>query len=278
MIGGVPSSRPQKEADLPPPPKAYLLDMDGVLYHGERALPAALRFMRGIRGRPHAFLTNNPILPPAQVADRLEGMGFERPPEQLIVTSAQATADWLARTHPGFRYFAVGAPGLHQALAQVGREDRENADFVVVGEGPGLDYDSLTRGINLIMKQSARLIATNPDVNVDAHVDGVHRILPGGGALSAPFAAATGVAPVFIGKPEPLLYRMALARLDAQPGECLMIGDRPDTDIAGAVRLGMPAALVRSGRFAPGEAWPQGLPRPDWDVDDLDALGRALGL
>ena len=121
------------------PPEVFLLDMDGVLYHGDRPLPAALRFMKALAGHPHAFLTNNPTLPPERVADKLERMG-------------------------------------------------------------------------------------------------------------------------------------------CSPERCLMIGDRPDTDIAGAARLGMPTALVRSGRFASGEAWPDSLPRANLDVDDLDALMIELGL
>ena len=260
------------------PPKAFLLDMDGVLYHGDKPLPAALRFMEALEMRPHAFLTNNPILPPERVADKLERMGFRHPPEQLIVTSAEATADWLAARKPGFRYFAVGGEGLHLALGAKGDEDARNADFVVIGEGPGLDFESLTTGINLILKWDALLVATNPDINVDATIDGEHRVLPGGGALVAPFAAATGRQPVIIGKPEPLLYRMALERLECAPEECLMVGDRPDTDIAGAARLGMPTALVRTGRFATGEPWPKGLPRADWDMGDLDELALELGL
>ncbi len=261
-----------------PTPKAFLLDMDGVLYHGERPLPAAMRFMQRIAGLPHAFVTNNPILPASQVAAKLEAMGFRRPDTKYVMTSAEATADWLAAQRPGFHYFAVGAAGLHLALAEKGNADAQEADFVVVGEGPGLDYASLTTGINLILKLGARLVVTNPDANVDGSIDGEHRILPGGGALVAAFTAATGIAPVVIGKPEPLLFRMALARLGCHAEDCLMIGDRPDTDIAGAVRCGLRTALVRSGRFVPGEPWPAALPRPDLDVDDLDQLTAALRL
>ena len=148
------------------------------------------------------------------------------------------------------------ARGVAQALREVGKEDANNAEFVVVGEGPGLDYASLTRGLNLIVNQGARLVATNPDSNVDATVEGEHRLVPGGGALVAPFAVASGVEPVIIGKPNPLLFEMALELLGCPPEHCLMIGDRPDTDIAGAARLGMRTALVRTGRFAPGTSSP----------------------
>jgi len=254
------------------PIKAILLDMDGVLYHGDRPLPGAAEFLAAIADIPHRFITNNPIRSPAQIAAALADMGLPCGGEHSIITSAQATADWLARSKPGFRYFAVGASGLHQALRQRGSEDPEHADFVVIGEGPGLDYQQLTIGINLIIKQGARLIGTNPDHSVDANVDGQHQVLPGGGALLAPFAIAAGVTPTVIGKPQPLLYQMAMAQLGCEAQHCLMIGDRPDTDIAGAAALGMRTALVRSGRFLPGDAWPANLPRPDWDVNDLTSL------
>lgn len=255
-------------------PRTLLLDMDGVLYHGDCLLPGAADFLAAIAGLPHLFVTNNPTRTPQDVANHLADLGLPRPDPDRILTSAQATADWLARAKPGFRYFAVGAAGLHRELEQVGTPDPEAADFVVVGEGPGLDYEQLTIGLNLILTHGARLVATNPDATVDAVHAGQHLILPGGGALVAPFAVATGVTPTVIGKPEPLLYQMALRRLGCEAGECLMVGDRPDTDIAGAARLGMWTALVRSGRFAPGAPWPDGLPRPDWDLDRLaDLIG-----
>jgi HAD superfamily hydrolase (TIGR01450 family) len=251
---------------------AILLDMDGVLYHGDRPLSGAREFLQRIEAIPHLFITNNPILPPTEVAAKLARMGLPKPRSEQIITSAQATARWLSQEKPGFRYFAVGAEGLHLALREVGTADAQDADFVVVGEGPGLDFDSLTTGINLIVKQGARLIGTNPDINVDASSDGEHRLVPGGGALVAPFAVASGVEPVIIGKPNSLLFEMALEQLGCPPEGCLMIGDRPDTDIAGAAALGVKTALVRTGRFGAGEIWPEKIPRPNWDVASLGEL------
>ena len=252
--------------------KAILLDMDGVLYHGEKAIPEALGFMATIEHLPHAFITNNPILPAQAIADRLERLGFRRPDEQQIITSAEATALWVSQQKAGFRYFAVGAEGLHIALRQHGVEDVESADYVVIGEGAGIDYEAIATGVNLIIKQGARLVCTNPDHSVDAFVDGKHCVLPGGGALVAPFAIAAEVEPVFIGKPHALLYEIAMARLGVLPEHCLMVGDRPDTDIAGAAALGMKTALVRTGRFHPGAPLPEGLALPDWDVESLGQL------
>lgn len=249
-----------------------MLDMDGILYHGDKAIPGAVKFMQAIEHLPHAFITNNPILPSEAIADRLERLGFRRPGHQQIVTSAEATALWLSQQKTNFRYFAVGAEGLHAALRQQGIEDCESAEFVVVGEGGGIDYKAITTGINLIQKQGARLICTNPDHSVDAHIDGVHCILPGGGALVAPFAIAAETTPVFIGKPHALLYQIAMERLNVIPENCLMIGDRPDTDIAGASALGMKTALVRTGRFPPAAPLPDKLPVADWDVENLELL------
>lgn len=255
---------------------AFLIDMDGVLYHGDRVLPGAAALLAAVSDRPFLFLTNNPIQPPAAVAAKLAGMGLGTHPPERVLTSAEATADWLVRELPGFRYFAIGARGLQEALARVGTRDAERADFVVVGEGEGIDYESLATGINLILSGGARLVVTNPDVTVDAWRDGRHWILPGGGALVAPFVAATGQAPVVIGKPQPLLFDMAVERLGVPHEACLMIGDRPDTDILGASTLGMRTALVRTGRFGPTDPWPPGLPKPDWDVPDLPQLLRQL--
>ena len=257
-------------------PKAIILDMDGILFHGEQVLSGAVDFLTHISDIPHLFLTNNPILPAEQVVEKFARIGLPAITGDVVLTSGEATALYLHNSHPGFSYFAVGANGLHQVLSKYGVEDLLHPDFVVVGEGAGLDYQQLTIGINLIVKQGARLIGTNPDHSVDAFIDQQHRILPGGGALLAPFAIAAGVEPTVIGKPQPLLYEMAMAQLHCDAEHCLMIGDRPDTDIAGAVALGMHTALVRSGRFQPGEQWPDGIPAPDWDVNDLDSLGAQL--
>jgi len=256
--------------------KAILLDMDGILYHGEKAIPEAVAFMTAIEHLPHAFITNNPVLPAAAIAERLERLGFRRPGEEQIITSAEATALWLNQQKANFRYYAVGAEGLHIALRQFGIEDSEHADFVVIGEGAVIDFDVITTGVNLILKQGAQLICTNPDHSVDAFINGKHCVLPGCGALVVPFAVAAEVEPVFIGKPHALLYQIAMQRLGVTPEACLMVGDRPDTDIAGAAMLGMKTALVRTGRFHPNTPLPEGLPRPDWDVEDLAQLLKTL--
>jgi HAD superfamily hydrolase (TIGR01450 family) len=258
------------------PLRAVLLDMDGVLYHGTTVLPGARELLERIRDIPHCFITNNPRRPPCEVADRLAKMGLPRPAPETILTSALATATRLAAIKPGFSWFAIGEGGLEAALSEKGRRDYLNADFVVVGEGPGIDFEQLTIGINLILKRGARLVVTNPDASVDDSHEGEHRVLPGGGALVAPLAVACGVEPLVIGKPQPTLFQMGCEQLGIPPEDCIMIGDRPDTDIAGALAVGMRAALVRTGRFGPDASWPSGLARPHWDHPDLPGLMRAL--
>lgn len=251
---------------------AFLLDMDGVLYRGDQVLPGALEFVRLVSQSRHLYITNNPIRSPMQVAEKLSFLGFTGIVAEQILTSAQAAAAWLAQQKPGFHYFAVGADGLHEALSAAGSEDRYDADYVVIGEGAGLDYESLTTGINLVLSKDATLVATNPDASVDAWRKEGHLVLPGGGALVAPFEVATDRKAIIIGKPQPLLYQMAMEHLGVGAGDCIMIGDRPDTDIAGAAALGIKTALVRTGRFPRGMAWPGGIRKPDWDVDSLAEL------
>lgn len=257
-------------------PKAILLDMDGVLYHGDKTLQGAIAFIQSIKHIPHCFITNNPILLPTEIADKLERLGIGEIDANRIITSGEACALWLSQQKPSFRYFAVGAKGLHDALSQYGIEDETNADYVVVGEGEGLDYQSLTIGINLILKSNAQLISTNPDHTVDATINDEHIVLPGGGALVSPFISATAKQAITIGKPYPLLYEMALQRLNVTADECLMIGDRPDTDIKGAALLGIKTALVRTGRFLVGDDLPDDCPMPDFDVGSLFQLKKAL--
>ncbi len=260
------------------PISAILLDMDGVLFHGMKPIEGAIDFMHSIEMIPHIFVTNNPIRLPNSMADKMAEIGFKRPNEALIITSGEATATWLAQQKPNFHFFAIGAEGLHESLRKYGTEDKEQADYVVVGEGEGLDYASLTTAINLIIKQDAQLICTNPDTSVDAFYRGKRAILPGAGALVAPLITATGKQAITIGKPKPLLYEIAMQKLQVQANQCLMIGDRPDTDILGAQKLGIQTALVRTGRFTVGEALPKGMSKPDWDVENLSELKNILGI
>lgn len=254
----------------------FLIDMDGVVYRGDRAIPEAVTFLDAIRDNPYLFLTNNSSITPRAVIDKLQGLGVVGCGIEHILTSAMATADYLQGLTPGFSFFAVGGSGLHAALEDHGTRDNVDPDYVVVGEGEGLTYDSLTTGITILLRGRAKLIGTNPDLTLDGTRDGRPVILPGGGALIAPFQAATGMEPLFVGKPNPLIYRMGLNRLNRDAGSVFMIGDRPDTDIKGAAQVGIRTILVTTGRFKRSDPYPPNTPLPDLMVDSLAELDLAL--
>lgn len=263
------------------PEIAFLLDMDGVLYRGDTLIPEARAFLERIEASPYLFLTNNSSVTTEHLLEKLATLGYPTFPNDRVLTSAIATAHYLHHEKPGFRYFAVGGLGLHEALQRYGTEDSDEPDYVVVGEGEGLSYQTLTLGINRILENGAKLIGTNPDRNLDGTLNGRRRVLPGGGALIAPFTAATGIEPTFIGKPEPWLYKAAMQRLGATAERTVMIGDRPDTDIKGAAELGMVTVLVRTGRFTPDAPYPDALPKPDFDIPtladvDLNDIARRI--
>ena len=235
-------------------------------------------FYVGLSAYPIIFLTNNPIASAEDVVKKMARLGLGYFSAEQVLTSGRATACYLQQLKPHFRFYAIGAQALHDALLQYGRPDDQHADFVVVGEGAGLTYKSLSKGMTLILKHGAQLISTNPDTSVDGFCDAQPCVLPGGGALVAPFEVATGFKATVIGKPQPLLYEMALQQLGLKALDCLMIGDRPDTDIVGAQELGIATALVRTGRFDDTNEWPADQARPNFDVLNLNELAIQIGL
>ncbi len=222
----------------------FLFDLDGVLYRGDEAVPGAAEALAGLRrrGKRVAFLTNNSGRTPEAVAERLRRLGIDASPGE-VVTSALATADLLAAR--GTRTaFVIGEEGVRRALADAGIEvrdgDPERVDVVVVGWDRAADYAKLRRAA-LLVQRGAGLVATNADPAYPAP-DG---LWPGAGALLAAVTTTTGAVPEVVGKPHAPLFLRALERVgDGRP---LVVGDRLDTDIAGARALGWDALLVLTG-------------------------------
>ncbi len=224
--------------------KNYLIDMDGVLVHGSQPVPGANEFIKRLRAAQARFLvlTNNPIYTPRDLAARLERIGLEVPPE-AIYTSALATARFLKTQHPDGTAYVIGDAGLTTALHDVGYTMTDHdPDYVVIGETTSLSFERLTRAVRFVAA-GARFVATNPDVSGPG--DG--GIVPACGAIAALIAAATGVRPYFVGKPNPLMMRTALRTLGAHSEESVMVGDRMDTDIIGGTESGMETILVLTG-------------------------------
>jgi len=224
--------------------KSYLIDMDGVLVRGSQPVPGANEFIQRLRAAERKFLvlTNNPLYTPRDLTARLERIGLQIPPE-AIYTSALATAQFLQSQLPNGTAYVIGDVGLTTALYDVGYIITDHApDYVVVGETTSLSYERLTHAVRFV-SAGARFVATNPDVSCPG--DG--GMVPACGAIAALIAAATGVRPYFVGKPNPLMMRTALRTLGAHSEESVMIGDRMDTDIIGGTESGLDTILVLTG-------------------------------
>ncbi len=226
------------------PVESWLTDMDGVLVHEEHAIPGASDFIQRLAssGRKFLVLTNNSIFTPRDLRARLLAGGIDVP-ETAIWTSAMATAQFLDDQRADGTAYVIGEAGLTTALHEVGYvlTDRD-PDYVVLGETRTYSFEAITRAIRLV-EGGARFIATNPDPTGPS-ADGP---LPATGSVAALITRATGVQPYFVGKPNPLMMRSALNRVDAHSETTAMIGDRMDTDIVCGMEAGLRTVLVLTG-------------------------------
>lgn len=224
--------------------EAWLMDMDGVLVKEEHAIPGAARWLEHLNQLhlPFLVLTNNSIYTPRDLAARLRASGLDVP-EQSIWTSALATARFLHEQRPGGSAFVIGEAGLTTAMHEAGytMTDR-NPDYVVIGETRTYSFERITTAIRLISAGS-RFIATNPDPTGPSP----EGPLPASGSVAALITRATGAAPYYVGKPNPLMMRSALNTLQAHSETAAMVGDRMDTDIVAGIEAGMHTVLVLTG-------------------------------
>ncbi|MBS1694010.1 MAG: HAD family hydrolase [Actinobacteria bacterium] len=218
--------------------------MDGVLVREEHALPGAAEFLERLadRGRPFLVLTNNSIFTPRDLAARLARSGLAVP-EAAIWTSALATAAFLHTQLPGGSAYVVGEAGLTTALHEVGYTLTDVApDFVVLGETRTYSFEAITKAIRLVLG-GARFIATNPDATGPS----AEGPLPATGSVAALISKATGRYPYFVGKPNPMMFRSALNRIEAHSENTVMVGDRMDTDVVAGIEAGLETILVLTG-------------------------------
>lgn len=225
-------------------PKAYLIDMDGVLIKGRHAITGAVTFLDRLQttGTPFLVLTNNSLFTARDHQARLQATGLTIPAASIF-TSALATAHFLQQQRPNGSAFVVGEAGLTTALHDIGYVLTEHApDYVVLGETISYSFERLSTALRLVAAGS-RFLATNPDVVGPSEQGAVLAC----GALAAMITAATGVKAYFIGKPNPLMMRSALRRLGVHSEDTVMVGDRMDTDIIAGIESGMETILVLSG-------------------------------
>ncbi|MGM9569191.1 MAG: HAD-IIA family hydrolase [Phascolarctobacterium sp.] len=224
--------------------QGYISDMDGVIYHGNCILPGVKEFVEWLykEDKPFLFLTNSSERSPRELRQKLSRMGLDVD-ESHFYTSALATAKFLAEQAPGCSAYVVGAPGLVNALYDVGITMNDvNPDYVVVGETDSYNYNMIIKAVQLINK-GARLVGTNPDMTGPSELG----IIPACQALVAPIALSTGKTPYYVGKPNPLMMRTGLKMLNVHSADAVMIGDRMDTDIVAGMESGLMTALVLSG-------------------------------
>ena len=246
-------------ADLPDRVRLVIFDLDGVIYRGTEAVPGASELVGWLHeiGVPVRFATNNSMVTRGAYVERLGAMGIAADVAE-IVTSTSATVDHLALHAPEVRsVLAIGADGMVREFKASGLDvtraaDAEAAlpggpldrrfDAVIVGLDPTVDYAGLSSAMAAVA-DGARLIATNADSRYPTPAG----FLPGAGAVVAALATATGVTPEVIGKPEPAMFRSIVASSGVPASGCVVVGDNPDADVAGAHRAGCASILVLTG-------------------------------
>jgi 4-nitrophenyl phosphatase len=250
-----------------------ILDMDGVLWRGSEPMPGLRAFFEtlGRLGIPFALATNNSTRSTGQYVEKLAAFGIAVEPDQ-IVTSAYATADYLLEeAGPGVGVYMVGEEGLRAALTSRGfRLIEDGAQYVVAGMDRGINYEKLVTAMELI-GAGARFIGTNPDRTFPTP----EGLRPGAGTVLAAIAAASGVEPVIIGKPEPPMIQQALRVLGTATERTAIVGDRLETDILAGKKGGIRTILVLSG-VAQREHLAESEIQPDWVVEDIRALAAVL--
>ena len=229
---------------------ALVLDMDGVLWRGEVALPGMAEFFAAARARglPCALATNNSARTPASYVTKLAQMGVADFPAAHILTSGTVTLAYLQERYPaGAAMHVLGGDGLRDLLSAAGfRLVEREAAAVVVGLDPKITYPKLTKAMRCL-QDGADFIATNNDSSYPTP----NGLAPGAGSLVAALAYSSGRQPINIGKPAAPLFEAALAVLGTSAARTLMIGDRLETDILGGAEAGMPTALVMTGVTSP---------------------------
>ena len=222
----------------------FIIDMDGVIYHGNQLIPGAKEFIAWLEksGKKYLFLTNSSERSPRELKQKLARLGVPAA-EKHFYTSALATAAFLASQKPNGSVFAIGEGGLINALYDAGFTMNDvNPDYVVVGESKMYTYDKITHAIRLVLA-GARLVGTNPDVTGPTDKG----LVPATGALMAPIELATGSKAYYVGKPNPLIMRHALKRLDCRREDAVIVGDRMDTDIIAGIESEIETVLVLTG-------------------------------
>ena len=226
--------------------RGYLLDMDGTLYIGDRAVPGAVELMRALQGRPHLVLTNNSSASRRRYRDRLTALGM---PVRLddVLTSGEASAQWLFDNTPLRRPYVLGTRALSDACRRAGLTPAtaDDADCVLLGYDTTLRYARWSDAC-LLVAAGLPYYATHADRTCISP----RGLLPDAGAIIAGIEVTTGRSPVVLGKPEAAMVEAGLRRLGTSAEETLILGDQLDTDMQLGLRSGVLAVLTMTGEAA----------------------------
>ncbi len=253
--------------------ECFIFDIDGTVALGTHPLEEAIEFIRRLHcaGKRVMYYTNSPNRSHAEMIAYLGGMGFDVC-ENEMVSAGDVTIAYLHKNHPGAQVYAVGVPGMEKMFRDAGiclvPATSPTADVVVSGFDKTLTFDKVAAATRMIQR-GAKYLCTHPDLSVPVE----DCLLPDAGAIAAMITAATGVSPVFMGKPSPA----GMSLIEAQTGVCAdkmcMIGDRLYTDIAFGNRSGATSVLVLTGGTSAPEAdAATGDERPDIVISHLGVL------
>ena len=225
-------------------PKGFLIDMDGVIYSGKELIPGADQFIAELQKRdvPFLFLTNNSQRTPRDVVNKLAGIGIDAE-EKNVFTSAMATGWFLSRQKPNGTAYVLGEGGLLMSLHENGYSlVNQDPDFVVVGEGRNFTLEMVNNAVDMILA-GAKLIATNLDPSPKKK--GWNNL--GIKAVIAMLEEATDIRAFSVGKPSPVMMRVARKEIGLSTSETTIIGDTMTTDILGGIQVGYRTILTLSG-------------------------------
>jgi 4-nitrophenyl phosphatase len=252
---------------------ALILDMDGVLWRVSEPIGDLKSIFTQIdrMGLKVIFATNNASRTIRQYVDVLSSFSVTAEPWQII-NSATAVTYYLSTQFPhGGPVYIIGEQGVVEACSEHGFYQSDSDVLAVIGGmDRSLTYEKL-KTATLLIRAGVPFIGTNPDLTFPTP----YGLVPGTGSILAALTAASGVTPIIVGKPEPMMYQVALERLNIKAEQALVVGDRPETDIAGAQHIGCRTALVLSGVTNPTQAaaW---RPTPDIIADNLEMVVQHL--
>jgi HAD superfamily hydrolase (TIGR01450 family) len=251
---------------------AYIFDLDGTIYIDDELIPGADETIARLRadGARVAFVTNHPLHPATEYAERLTRLGIPADPAE-IVTSVDALIRYLDHAHRGCTVLPIAEAEVRRRLTAAGyalTDDPQGVDVVVVSFDRTFDYAKLLAGYRAVREHGAAIVATNPDPFCPTRDGG----LPDCAAMLAALEACTGArAEAVVGKPSRHMVAAVLDRLDVAPEATAVVGDRPATDVAMGQSIGATGILVLSGATSAAEA-AAGDVRPDHTLDSIRDL------